>query len=408
MSYQDTHRLSCQDPLLVIGASTRAVAQSAARIGKAVHAIDLFCDEDLRMVAKSVAKVHPDDYPHAFLELAKELPSTAFCYTGGLENYPAIINGLQECRSLAGNSGMSLRSARDPFFLSALMREAHIPFPETHHCAKGLPQDGSFLAKQRNSTGGRSVTYWESDTSSNSSTFWQKRICGSPYSASFIMDHGQANMLGITRQLIGRVCSKRFPFAYHGSLTLRHNDIPAKLRDVTQKCGTILAQRCGLVGAVGIDFVVDQNSQPWMIEVNPRFTASMELHERTTGQSIVGEHLSACGNTTRCAVARADSIPHQNWIKIILFTKGNFRVDKHVHAVWKTYQERWSAADGGQPALADIPTADQTIHEGSPSLTLFAVGRCPTQAIAKLQQRISILREHMPFASPPDDVASSP
>ena len=74
MSYQDTHRLSCQDPLLVIGASTRAVAQSAARIGKAVHAIDLFCDEDLRMVAKSVAKVHPDDYPHAFLELAKELP----------------------------------------------------------------------------------------------------------------------------------------------------------------------------------------------------------------------------------------------------------------------------------------------------------------------------------------------
>ncbi|MEO1990603.1 MAG: ATP-grasp domain-containing protein [Pirellulales bacterium] len=408
MSYQDTQRLVCQESLLVVGASTRSVAQSAARIGRNVHTADLFCDEDLRMVAASTSKVHSDDYPHAFLGIAKELPSTEFCYTGGLENYPAIIDRLQEYHRLAGNSGTIIQAIRDPFNLAIIMRDAHVRFPDSHHSPEGLPLDGSFLAKQRNSTGGRHVTSWNAHTPSNSSTFWQKRIFGTPYAASFIMHHGQANILGISQQLLGYSQNSHFPFAYHGSLTLQEDDVPPKLRQITQKCGALLAQQCGLLGAVGADFVVDQNGEPWMIEVNPRFTASMELHERTTQQSIVGQHLDACRKDPRLARMQGGSPHHQNWIKTVLYTTSSFLVDKRIHAIWKNYQERWSTVDGGYPALADIPIVDQTIRKGSPILTLFAKGCCPTEAITNLQQRLSALREHMRFISLPAGVASFP
>ena len=69
---------------------------------------------------------------------------------------------------------------------------------------------------------------------------------------------------------------------------------------------TLLAQEVtrafGLVGVNGVDFIA-RRGVPYAIEVNPRYTAAMELVERAYGLSVFDLHARAC----RGALPAADS-----------------------------------------------------------------------------------------------------
>ena len=81
---------SAGPPLIIVGASARAFAQSARRAGLAVHAADLFADSDLCAVAASVARVPAERYPDGLLDLVAPFPAGPWCYTGALENLSLI------------------------------------------------------------------------------------------------------------------------------------------------------------------------------------------------------------------------------------------------------------------------------------------------------------------------------
>jgi predicted ATP-grasp superfamily ATP-dependent carboligase len=55
-----------------------------------------------------------------------------------------------------------------------------------------------------------------------------------------------------------------------------------------------MAIRLGLVGSNGFDFVVAKDGTPYFMEVNPRFQATIEAFELTTGANLVRLHLDAC------------------------------------------------------------------------------------------------------------------
>ena len=80
--------------LLVIGASARALAVSAVRLGFKVNAIDLFGDRDLRDVCSRVVQVAAPAYPDELPRIAAEFPAGPVMYTGGLENHIEIIEKL--------------------------------------------------------------------------------------------------------------------------------------------------------------------------------------------------------------------------------------------------------------------------------------------------------------------------
>ena len=50
----------------------------------------------------------------------------------------------------------------------------------------------------------------------------------------------------------------------------------------------------GLVGLNGIDFVL-REGEPYVLEINPRYSASMELIERGGRLSVFEAHVAACG-----------------------------------------------------------------------------------------------------------------
>ena len=86
--------------LLVIGASARALAVSAVRLGFKVNAIDLFGDRDLRDVCSRVVQVAAPAYPNELPRIAAEFPAGPV--GSKLMGYPTvrIIPGVYCCLRL--------------------------------------------------------------------------------------------------------------------------------------------------------------------------------------------------------------------------------------------------------------------------------------------------------------------
>ena len=53
----------------------------------------------------------------------------------------------------------------------------------------------------------------------------------------------------------------------------------------------------GLVGWFGVDYIL-RDGIPWPVEINPRYTASLEIHELASGRSLLPEHRHACEAST--------------------------------------------------------------------------------------------------------------
>jgi predicted ATP-grasp superfamily ATP-dependent carboligase len=161
-----------------------------------------------------------------------------------------------------------------------------------------------------------------------------------------------------------------------------------RVRDDLQRLGRLLVESFGLVGAVGVDFILGADESITVIEINPRPTASMELVERTTGASIAGAHLAACGFPPPATptVAAAAGI----WSKAILFAARDLTIDGPLLDRLHRLALPWTH-DDGWPALADIPQPGQTIARGRPVITIFARGASLEESSERLVARTTSL-----------------
>lgn len=408
MDHQAVGGLCPVGTLIIIGASARALAESATAAGWAVHAADLFGDDDLRSAAVRTVRADPRGYPRSLAVAVNDLPPGAWCYTGAVENDPFLIDDLAAARPLAGNTGQVVRAIRDPARLGATVHAAGLLFPETHSTPTGLPRDGSFLAKPLLSAAGRRIRPWTPETPAcdNATMIWQRRVPGIPHAASFIMRDGRARLFGLSRSLIGTPWCGGGPFAYGGSVTLPAGGIPSRFLDVATRCGELLAAHFGLVGAVGVDFIIDDNGHPWILEVNPRPTASMELHERAHGMSVAAAHLEACGFVLPHPVSATCPGDGRVWAKAVLHTPACLTITPALVADWHHHAARWSLADGGRSAIADIPTLSQTLAARAPVLTVFAAGESIDATLAELYGRAQMLSATWEQAVSPPSVAA--
>src|SRR5262245_27806249 len=88
--------------VLLAGVSTRALAQSAARAGYRVSAVDPFGDVDLRAVAE-VVRLRPFG-ADGVARVARSVAASLVAYTSNLENHSAAVAELARGRRLLGNS----------------------------------------------------------------------------------------------------------------------------------------------------------------------------------------------------------------------------------------------------------------------------------------------------------------
>lgn len=388
------------------------MAESAVRAGWAVHAADLFCDLDLQAVATAAVPVAdgisdaPKGYPWSLIAAAAGFPpSAAWCYTGAVENHPDLIDAVTRVRPLAGNPSDVIRPLRDPVQLAAAASAAGLSFPETRASPDGVPLDGTWLVKPRAGAGGRGIRRWtpavadghamHHATVANQHHVWQRSTSGTPLSASFCFTQRAARLLGVSRQLIGEPWCHAGLFAWCGAVILhtagRQPTDDDRLVASLARLGDVLAERFRPVGLVGVDLLVDAAGRITVIEVNPRPTASMELFERSGAGSIVGIHLAACGCATPSGTTLDQPLPlsASTWAKAVLFAAEPTPVTQPLIDALLQETTPWTQADGGWPALADIPRPGQTIAAGAPVVTIFAAASTTDDALAILRERVA-------------------
>src|SRR5678816_783250 len=91
--------------VLIVGVSTRAAADSAARAGFDVIALDAYADLDQHPSVRALSL--PRDFGKAFsaaaiAAVAPELSSDAIVYLSNLENHPKMVDALSSGRTLWG------------------------------------------------------------------------------------------------------------------------------------------------------------------------------------------------------------------------------------------------------------------------------------------------------------------
>lgn len=411
MSHQATATMDAESPAVaIVGASARALASSAAAAGWRVSAVDLFGDVDLRAVARMVDCVADagEAYPASLATALAGLPDGPWCYVGALENHPDLIDAISMDRRLAGNDGRRVRAVRDVARLAAAVRSIGLGFPETFSQPAGIPTDGSYLIKPAASAGGRGITPWQGGAPPSQASLWQRRLAGCGVSASFASSSAGSHLMGIVHHHTGLPWCHAGEFAFCAAVRgTAQTPLPGVTAAVVAQftaLGGMLAERFELVGAIGVDAIIDADGRLWVVEVNPRPTSSMELYERATGESVAVAHLAGCGLAV--APFRRSSPPPQDvaWAKAVVHAPRDIEITTALADRCRQLAEAWTAADGGWAALADIPAVPQTIRRGAPWLTVFAQAADPATAFRLLENRTTAIIATLPSPGEPTDV----
>ena len=362
----------------VVGASARAAVHSLARAGFEAWAVDQFADRDLQRVAEC-ALCPPNRYPDALPELAAQFPAGPVLYTGGLENHPQVVAELARSRELWGNPPEVLARVRDPFALFPTLAACGFATPRLVPPGEPCPRDGHWLRKPLRSGGGIGIRFAHPCEAASPHHYFAEFIDGPAMSVVYF----GSETVGVTQQLIGEPWLQAAAFAYCGNIGPIKLEIP-------------LALPIKLCGVWGLDFIL-HDGVPYPVEVNPRYTASAEVLEHSSGIAIFSPNTHPQPPSLKGGGRKSGSpLPSGRGAggvgscvgKAIYYAPQAFRFPD---------SGPWDADLAGEfdpwrlPGFADIPEPGSAIEAGWPVLTFFATGSTPAEVRERLQSRAAEL-----------------
>jgi predicted ATP-grasp superfamily ATP-dependent carboligase len=366
---------------LIVGVSTRAAAESAARAGFDVIAIDGFADIDQHPDVRAISLPGHGSTRFSAASAARAsraVSCDAVAYLSNFENHPAAVRTLAAGRLLWGNPPDVLRRVRDPLQLAEALRRRGLPVatsvrdpnapngPNDPHAVPGSP----WLLKPLRSGGGRGIRIWRPGSRLPQGCYLQQRVEGSPASITFVAAAGIAVPLAVCRQLIGETVFGANAYRYCGNILDACDPV---LLERAGALARVVTDECGLVGLNGIDIIVRGNT-PVAVEVNPRWSASMELVERAHGCSMFGFHAAAC-SSGELPAEHPFARPLAGAIgKAIVFARHDLSVGD---------TRSWLEDE----TVRDVPRAGERIVAGGPVCSVFASGTDARACHAALVRR---------------------
>jgi predicted ATP-grasp superfamily ATP-dependent carboligase len=327
--------------ILVVAVSARMLAELAVGDGYEVIALDHFGDVDLRAIAPG-STAHSND---ALAALAADVEADAVVYGAGFENRPDLVRQLADSRELLGTAPERLADLRDPWAVGAAARAAGARFPETRTSAKS--DGGSWLRKPRLGGGGRGVRRWKGGAL-RCGEILQRHVPGLSCSAVAIGNGRGPAVLGLTEQL-----HRPRGFGWMGNVTpprLPDHELAELDRQLRAVCDEV-AVRFGVRGAFSVDAIWD-GRDAWVLEVNPRPPASLELF----GPGCFEAHVQGARGLDMSGVSTAPG-PR---VKLVLYADRDLRAPD---------PEWWPAE-----LARDIPRAGEEIKRDAPVCTLISSG----------------------------------
>ena len=282
---------------LIIAQSGRALAVSARMAGWTAHVLDRFSDQDTAAAALSCQSVSGTETGFLQDELLEKLSCYSeksllgVIYGSGLEAHYDVLEFLGRNWPLLGNDATVVRACKEPALFFPILSRLGIPFPPT--CLK-VPQDFNeeekWIMKQTGASGGGHIRLLGAETgpTTEADVYYQKKLSGRSLSVVFLADTLNAIIVGMNETWT--VAPGKNDFRYGGAMTEFNlaDAISQALLDVIR----VLAREFGLKGLCGMDVIVDEHGECYVLEINPRPTATFELHQ--TQQSLCEAHVLAC------------------------------------------------------------------------------------------------------------------
>lgn len=331
------------------------MAFSAIRAGFRPICFDYFADADLQRAmaecGSTVTKIA--GYDDATLRLLEKLPSDVpLMYGGAVENHPQFVDRIAANRPLWGVCGEVLRRCRDPWEVQCVAKRCGL---YALACHRQKPDRGAHVWKPFASGGGLDIN----NPVCGKPGYWQQQADGwgcysafvvrSPTSGVTFLGNSEEDGLGETVSRRGREHGLIRP-----GLCVEEGGL------IFDAAVIAMADEFGLVGAFGIDFIDDDISieRTCVLEVNPRWTATAELHERVSGTSLVSLHAAAFDD--RFAPVRFEDRVERSR-KVVFFAPSRVR----------TFIPGPVLATDRYPLLADVPPVGTIVEKGEPICSVF-------------------------------------
>jgi predicted ATP-grasp superfamily ATP-dependent carboligase len=352
--------------VLIAGFATRHVAQSAWNAGYVVYAVDHFCDQDLSWYTMDRLKFEDlEEIPDGIAEMARRHRIDFFVPTSGAETIGPPI-------PLAGTAPAATARLLDKLEVQRFFEAEGIPVP-----ALAGEEDFPFVIKPRSGAGGwrnaivRSrddLARWREE-GPGVEAILQKQVPGIPASVSCLADGSHAVALAANEQILRG--GNLSPFGFIGSITPLHHPLAGRMMALA----TGAAAASGCVGSVGVDFVLGDDAVA--IEVNPRFQATVDTVEASTGLSLFSLHMEACRGILLSTVPDPVGFAARR----ILFADRDLVVREDL--------SRYA------PRVADIPWPGTRFEEGQAVVSVLGRGRDRSEALRDLDNILNKLERYM-------------
>ncbi len=278
-------------PVLIFAQSGRFLAQSATQAGYRVWVADCFGDQETLVIAERWQQlpIAPTLSATEILNLLLNISQGEDCILicgSGIESSYSFLDELPANIELIGNQSRTIHTLKTPQLFFDLLRQQSLPYPSTvFECPENNRSD--WLIKLASGMGGSHI-YPLDKATPNSKHYFQHTVSGLSGSALFLANGIQNQLLTINKQNASP--TNRLPFRLGNIetpwlISLKHkNEIKSAINKIT------LATK--LVGLNSLDFIISVQDELFLLEINPRPSASAELINNQS--ELFQHHLNAC------------------------------------------------------------------------------------------------------------------
>ncbi len=352
--------------VLVAGFATRHIAQSAARAGYDVCAVDHFCDQDLLWYTSDrIAFDDLKDLPDAISRMTAKHTFDMLVLTSGAEE---ILSQVPLC----GTSRETIKLFLDKLDIQHFFENIPVPAPR-------LAQKDEFpvMVKPRRGAGG-----WRNAVIHNADerALWEVHYPDVPYIQQELIEGIPASVCCITNGITARAIAANeqllrgqgeSAYGFSGSVTPIEHPHAARMLALAEQ----IAAASGCKGTIGVDFVLGADG-PYAIEVNPRFQGTVDTVEAAYECNLFEYHVNACQG-----MLPVQKKPVRFAARSILFADQDLTLNVDLKKL--------------SPMVADIPWPGTFFEKDQAIVSVYGAGASRDEALSVLDKNISTVRQYM-------------
>lgn len=378
--------------ILIIALSVRPFVQSAKEAGYSITTIDGFADQETVALANKTFVVNFDVNGFEASQLLATVKSLTlrdyigFVYGSGFDAQPALLQQLSALLPCIGNSPECVAAIKTTGSFFDILDTLNIRYPTTFFSTPMNATTQPYLVKYAGGTGGSHIQIFDSNALNKVSKnyYFQQYIEGRSISLLFLVTQNVLSIIGFNEQLISHSAVE--PFRYGGAVS--NIDLMLKTKNQLIDYAEKITMQFGLVGLNSLDFIL-QNDDVYVLEINPRLSATFDLHYETYKKNRLGlfeAHVQSCySQSAKIHLNQTSQLSKVQLSKahVILYSPQAIKISSTFS--WPVW-------------VSDIPTSGQAIINielEAPICTVFASANNAESAKQLAQSRVNMLLERL-------------